>query len=152
MNKIYFSLLLSSLSMLCFSQEPTAFNFDSYRTIHNDFVLDLTQESKIIHDREATNTIIVLAEQDEMHLGYFHFKLDKAIDSTETYTESQPYTTFVQNLKQEIAHKNECLKKKKIKKAVSFENLIYTPVFIKLTNNKETKYYKSQMEYQEVVF
>lgn len=152
MNKIYFSLLLNSLSMLCFSQEPTPFNFDSYRTIHTDFVLDLTQESKIIHDRKADHTIIVLAEQDEMHLGYFHFKLDKVIDSTETYTKSLPYTHFVQNLKQEIAHKNEYLKKKKIKKAVSFDNLIYTPILIKLTNNKETKYYKSQIEYQEVVF
>ncbi|MGQ8870544.1 hypothetical protein [Myroides sp. TSA_177.3] len=152
MNKICFSLLLSFLSMLCFSQEPTAFNFDSYRTIHTDFVLDLTQENNIRYDREADHTIIVLAEQDEMHLGYFHFKLDKAIDSTETYKKSLPYTHFVQNLKQEIAHKNECLKKKKIKKAVSFENLIYTPILIKLTNNKETKYYKSQIEYQEVVF
>lgn len=151
MNKIYFSLLLSFLSMLCFSQEPTAFNFDSYRTIHTDFVLDLTQESNIMHDREADYTIIVLAKQDEMHLGYFHFKLDKAIDSTKTYKKTLPYTHFVQNLKQEIAHKNEYLKKKKIKKAVSFDNLIYTPILLKLKNNKETKYYSSQMEYQEVV-
>jgi len=153
MKKIHFILLLSFISIRCFSQESEAFNFDLYRTISTNFIIDLTQQDHSIHDKQVENVILALAKKDEEHLGYFRFTLDKEINSTEISSiKTVLFTDFVSNLRQEIINKNNFLKKKKIRKAVSLDNLIYSPILIKLKYNDAIRYYKSQMEYQEIVF
>ena len=153
MKKIHFILLLSFINIHCFSQENKTIHFDTYRTICTDFIIDLTQQDPIIHDKQVDYVILALAKKDEEHLGYFRFTLDKEINLAETNSiKTILFTTFVSNLKQEIKKKNSDLKKQKIRKAVSFDNLLYAPVLIQLKNNDTLKYYKSQIEYQEIVF
>lgn len=83
MKKIHFILILSFLSIHCFSQKGEAFNFDLYRTLGTDLIIDLTQQDNIIHDKQFENVSMVLARKEETHLGYFRFKLDKEINSAE---------------------------------------------------------------------
>lgn len=153
MRNSYIILLLSFISITGFSQEREAFNFDLYRTISNDLVIDLTQEDRIIYDEEFDNVFKLLARKEEMSLGYFHFTLDQEIDSSEISTRKTIlFADFVRNLRQEIGDKNAFLKKKKIRKAVSLDNAIYTPIFIKLKNDETIKYYKAKIRYQEIIF
>ncbi|MDM1046031.1 hypothetical protein HX004_14470 [Myroides sp. 1354] len=152
MKKIHLILLLHFLSIHCFSQEDKAIHFDTYRILGTDFLIDLTQE-QIIHDKQVDDVILVLVKKDEKQLGYFRFKLDKEINLAETRTlKTVLFTTFVSNLQQEIKQKNSVLKKQNIRKAVSLDNLIYSPVLIKLKYNDASRYYKSSTEYQEIVF
>lgn len=152
MKKIHLILFLHFLSIHCFSQEDKAIHFDTYRMLSTDFLIDLTQEH-IIHDKQVDDVILVLAKKDEEQLGYFRFKLDKEINLAETRTiKTVLFTTFVSNLLQEIKQKNSVLKKQNIRKAVSLDNLIYSPILIKLKYNDASRYYKSSTEYQEIVF
>lgn len=152
MKKIHLILLLHFLSIHCFSQEDKAIHFDTYRMLGTDFLIDLTQE-QIIHDKQVDDVILVLVKKDEKQLGYFRFKLDKEINLAESRTlKTVLFTTFVSNLQQEIKQKNSVLKKQNIRKAVSLDNLIYSPILIKLKYNDTSRYYKSSTEYQEIVF
>ncbi|MCS4238277.1 hypothetical protein M2306_001615 [Myroides gitamensis] len=153
MKKIHFILLLNLLSINCFSQEDKAIHFDTYRTICTDYIIDLTQQDHVIRDKQVDYVILALAKKDEEHLGYFRFTLDKEINLADTSTiKTVLFTTFVSNLQQEIKKKNSVLKKQKIRKAVSFDNLLYAPVLIQLKSNDTIKYYRSQIKYQEIVF
>lgn len=151
-NKIYLILLLSFLSIPCFSQEGKSLYFDSYRTIHTNFLIDLTQQDLILHEKQDEDVITVFAKKGEAHGGYFHFTLKKEISSTEvTLANTRPFTAFVTHVAQEISAKNADLQKEKIKKAVSFDNLIYAPVLIQYKDKEAIRYYKSQLDDQELV-
>lgn len=153
MKNTFFILLLSFLSIPCFSQAGKSISFDAYRTIHTDFLIDLTQQDLILHEKQEEDVITVLAKKDEAHVGYFHFTLKEEISSTEvTLANTKDFTDFVAHVAQEIKKKNTGLQKKNIKKAVSFDNLIYAPVLIQYKDNEAIQYYKSQLNYQEIVF
>ncbi|MDR0196388.1 MAG: hypothetical protein LBI73_14810 [Myroides sp.] len=150
MRKTLFILLFTFLSINSFCQENKEFDFEEFRTIGNEFVIDLTNQDNIIH--KSDNKTTTLVEKDKMHLGFFVFDLDKQVNLNSDTFKLVDYSDFIKKLKQTIIEKNTYLKSKRIKKAVSLDNLVYLPVFVKIKQKENLVYYKSLISYKVYLF
>lgn len=152
MKKTLLVLLIGLLSIPCLCQEQASFDFTAYRTVWVDGVIDLTQEEPLeFREEEVENARVFHLDKTQDHQSYFYFEIGEEVNLVDHLPKTVFYADFVQALKAHIRQKNTCLKENKIKKAVSFDNLIYPSVLIKIEENGSVKGYRSQMKYIEYV-